>query len=363
MSEIRPRPEREADLLRLLDDELRLRLPRSWQFEVTREPRYGRRRPDALLRIEAPDGTSAQLLVEAKMTLNARDVPDVLRRLGEARDEARGERFEEPLVIGRYIAPRTRAMLAEAGVSYLDATGNLRFQIDRPAIFVAADGADSDPWRGPERETRTLRGRPATRVVRALIDFRPPLGIRELSSRSGASLGSTSRTVDLLDREALVEREGRGTITAVDWPNLLTRWSEDYSFQGSNQVRPVLEPRGLDRLLVKLAEYEGRYAITGALSGRRVSEVATPRTAMIFTSEPGQLADVLGLRDAEGAANVLLARPFDDVVFDRGRIEDDVSYAAYSQTAVDLLGGPGRDPAEGEALIEWMAANEGDWRG
>jgi hypothetical protein len=349
--------------MELLAEELRKRLPRSWEFDLRQEPRDGRWRPDALLRLEAPDGTSAQLLVEAKTTLNARDVPHILGRLDAARSEATAERFARPMVIGRYIAPRPRAMLTEAGASYMDATGNLRLEVDRPAVFLEASGVDSDPWRGPDRETSSLRGRPAARVVRALVDFRPPIGIRELSNRSGASLGSTSRTVDFLDREALVERGGRGTITAVDWRNLLARWSEEYSFQDSNQVRPALEPRGLERLLERLAEYEGRYAITGALSARRVSEVAAPRMATIFTPEPEQLADVLGLRSGEGAANVLLARPFDDVVFDRGRIADHVSYAAYSQTAVDLLGGPGRDPAEGEALIEWMAANEGDWRG
>jgi hypothetical protein len=358
-----PQPKRESDLLRLLDDGLLQRLPSSWRSKVTREPRDGRRRPDALLRLDAPDGTFAELLVEAKMTLNGRDVPDVLARLAQAENSEGNGNFEAPLVIGRYIAPRTREMLTEAGVSYLDATGNLNFRLDRPAIFIATDGANSDPWRGPDRETRSLRGRPASRVARALVDFRPPFGIRDLSGRSGASLGSTSRTVDYLDREALVERDGKGTVVDVDWPALLVHWSKDYSFQGSNQILPALEPRGLDRLLDRLREYEGRYAITGSLSARRVAEVAPSQLATIFTPEPEKFAAALDLRDGESAANVLLANPFDDVVFERERIEHGVSYAAFSQAAGDLLGGPGRDPAAGEALIAWMRANEGDWRG
>jgi hypothetical protein len=362
MTDIGPRPENERDLLDRLTEELEKRLSRSWRFDLTREPRHGRRRADALLQLDAPDGTSAQLLVEAKMTLTARDVPDVLRQLGEAEEAVTGQ-LEAPLVIGRYIAPRTRDLLADQGVSYLDATGNLLLRLDRPAILLQAVGRDSDPWRGPDRETRTLRGKPAARVVRALVDFRPPVGIRELSARSGASLGSTSRMVDFLDREALIERKGRGQVVDVDWPALLSRWSEDYSFRGSNQVRPALEPRGLDRLIDKLAGYKGRYAITGGLSAARVSQMAPTPAAMIYASEPGALIESLDLRDGEGAANVLIARPFDDLVLDRGTVERDVSYAGYSQTAVDLLGGPGRDPSEGEALVAWMASNEGDWRG
>jgi hypothetical protein len=30
--------------------------------------------------------------------------------------------------------------------------------------------------------------------------------------------------------------------------------------------------------------------------------------------------------------------------------------------AVDLLSGPGRNPSEANALLEWMAADESRWR-
>jgi hypothetical protein len=306
------------------------------------------------------------LLVEAKTTLSARDVPAVLSQLAGMR-EAVGlqEELGPPLVVSRYISPRTREMLAEVGASYLDATGNIRIFVDRPAVYLEGIGATSDPWRGPERETRTLRGKPAAKVVRALVDLRPPIRIRELAKRSGASLGSTYRAVDLLDREALLTRDESGGIADVSWQDLLLRWSEDYSFQGSNQIKPALEPRGLDRLAENLRSraLDTPYAVTGSLSARRFSEVATPRLATIFTTAPEQLGEELSLRDAAGAPNVLLARPFDEVVFARTTTQDGVSYAALSQTAVDLLTSPGRGPTEGEALITWMAANEESWRG
>jgi hypothetical protein len=354
------RPNSEADLLDLLVKELERRLPATWRFEFVPQPRYGRARPDALLRLLAPDGTLAQIPVEAKTTLNARDVPNVLNQLQTAAEDPEAA---APLVISRYIAPRPRTMLAEAGASYLDATGNLRIAIERPAVFLEASGASADPWRGPERETRTLRGKPAARVVRALVDTSPPLGIRDLSKRSGASLGSTYRTVDFLDKEALIRRGDRGAVIDVSWADLLGRWSEDYSFRDSNQIRQGLEPRGPERVLERLRGSKAPYAITGALSARRVSEVAPPRAAMIFTPDLDGMAKFLDLRDSGGAANVLLARPFDDVVFERGTEENEIRYSAFSQTAVDLLAGSGRDPAQGEALINWMAANEGDWRG
>jgi hypothetical protein len=50
-------------------------------------------------------------------------------------------------------------------------------------------------------------------------------------------------------------------------------------------------------------------------------------------------------------------------VFERTWEEAGSVFAALSQVAVDCLTGPDRMPSEGEALIEWMAANEQAWRG
>lgn len=41
---------------------------------------------------------------------------------------------------------------------------------------------------------------------------------------------------------------------------------------------------------------------------------------------------------------------------------DDPSPGDVSQVAVDLLTGPGRNPGEGVALLDWMEAHESQWR-
>lgn len=359
------KPETREDLLRHLRETLQSRLPSSWVIGLTEEPNYGRSRPDAVLRLQGPDGTERTLLVEAKSSINARDVPVVIAQLEEIRSGFPTEDLGPPIVISRYMAPRTREMLAEADASYVDATGNLRISVDRPAIYLEDRGAKSDPWRGPERETRTLRGKPAAKVVRGLVDFRAPIGIRELASRSGASIGSTYRTVAFLEKEALLTRGEKGNVESVNWRALLLRWSEDYSFQTSNRILPALEPRGMERILKNLKQLKGevRYAVTGALSANRVSQVAPPRLAAILTPEPERLYEDLQLREAAGAPNVLLARPVDEVLLARSEATDGIAYAAFSQTAVDLLTSPGRGPSEAEALMSWMASNEGAWRG
>jgi len=59
---------------------------------------------------------------------------------------------------------------------------------------------------------------------------------------------------------------------------------------------------------------------------------------------------------------VILAEPFDPVVYERNRELDGITYAAPRQNAADLLTSPGRGPSEAEELMEWMARNEDAWR-
>jgi hypothetical protein len=67
-------------------------------------------------------------------------------------------------------------------------------------------------------------------------------------------------------------------------------------------------------------------------------------------------------RERIAEANVALASGKYDVVFDRADAVDGVRFAALSQVAVELLTGPGRNPSEATALLDWMAANESAWR-
>jgi hypothetical protein len=83
---------------------------------------------------------------------------------------------------------------------------------------------------------------------------------------------------------------------------------------------------------------------------------------LIYTNSPAELADRLELRPVETGANVLLMAPSDDVVFTRAIEPEGLRIAAPSQIAADLLNGPGRAPAEAEALLDWMQSNESIWR-
>lgn len=79
--------------------------------------------------------------------------------------------------------------------------------------------------------------------------------------------------------------------------------------------------------------------------------------------DPAAVAEKLNFRPAETGVNVVLAEPFDQVVFERSTSRDGAQVVAPSQLVADLLtGGPGREPSEGNELLSWMRSHEDAWR-
>lgn len=341
-------------LIRECIRELQSRLPPGWSLSG---PISGRATGsiDAVVEVAAPDRRTGLLTLEAKIRLDPKSVPALV---GATRDKhTRGVL----IVVARYLSSSTRARLRESDVGYLDLTGNVRIVIPKPGLYIESQGASEDPDR-EERPARSLRGSKAGRIARALIDRKQPLGVRQLAALTKIDAGYVSRVLAFLDTEALVTRIGRGRMQSVDWPALLRRWAQEAPLEVRGQVRTYLEPRGLAALVARLAKSEERYVVSGGLAAAAFAPNAPARLATVWVRDAAEAATRLGLRPAEAGANVLLVEPGDDDVFDGAAQRDGVWYASPSQVAADLLTSPGRGPAEGEELINWMLANEDTWR-
>ncbi len=269
---------------------------------------------------------------------------------------------EPVLIASPFLSPRTQERLRSRGFAYADLTGNVRLELTEPGLFIEISGARENPEPSP-RDRKSLKGAKAGRLVRALCDFRPPVGLRELAKRAGVHPGYASRVVDFLDREALVTRAPRGPITAVDWRALLNRWSQEYSPFRRRGATMYLAARGIPAVTERLTQLKGqRYAVTGSWAAAGVAPLAPPRLLMVYVDRPREVEQALDLRPADAGANVALFTPFDEVVFERTSVDRGTTIAALSQIAADLMTSPGRGPNEAEALMLWMQENEEAWR-
>ncbi|MGH7804778.1 MAG: hypothetical protein ACREQJ_10550, partial [Candidatus Binatia bacterium] len=200
------------------------------------------------------------------------------------------------------------------------------------------------------------------RVVRALADMQGTWKVRDLAAAAGTSLGSTARTLDFLDREALVRRDKSGTVIAVEWRSMIERWAADYDLASYPRIVRLIEPRGIERIETSLRDADARYVLSGSLAARRRAPYAEPRLAVVYAYDADRMGKRLGVRETDAGANVLIIEPKDDLPFVRTWTDASSVYAALPQVAVDLLSGPGRNPEEGMALLRWMQQFEAQWR-
>ncbi len=358
----------EDQILRAALAELTSRIPSEWEADVQYETVSDRLRVDAVVTITAPDGQSAELYVEAKRSLPLKDIGSIIRQLERVIAGEQPNRqvvAKAPLVVARYLAATVRESLVARRVSYADATGNIRIQLERPALFLRDVGAQKDPWRGPGRPKGNLRGRSAARIVRSLADFRPPYTVPELMKLAGTPSGNTYRAVQFIEEQGLLTREEGGKITDVRWRDLLERWSRDSDFSSMAGMTTCLAPRGLSNFVMELAdlrENAGRYALTGSLAAAKWEPYAPAKSAMIYAERPDELVNLANLRRVDYGANVLIVPVNETAALERTQVFDGVEIVAPSQAAVDLLTSSGRGPEEGRALLDWMERNEYAWR-
>lgn len=349
-----------AAIARIVAASVRERLPDSWKAVETFEPGRDAVHHDLEISLEAPDGRAARLVVEIKQVMERRDVGLIVERSRSMTTRP----TDVPLVAGRYFSASVREALAEQGLSYLDATGNIRIVIDAPAVFISERGEDRDPWR-KGRPRGTLKGEPAARVTRALLDYRRDWSVRELVAASGSSTGAAYRVLEHLEREGLVVKDAN-RYRVTDWERLLRAWSADAAFQTTTRTKAFIEPRGVEAFVRRLAEETMLpVAVTGSMAAREWATYAPAKGVYVYVSSIQEASEQWGLRPNAAAPNVILLEPktVGDVPFvNTVRAQAGYPVAAPPQVAADLLNGPGREPAEGEYLIEWMKANEERWR-
>lgn len=359
----------EEQIRRAATAQLQLRLPRDWNLAVREQDMSQRGRADAVILLAPPSGRTVTLFAETKRSLVTKELSAMANQLAQYTEAAHAEdpsRQVFPLVIARYLSQPQQQWLEERGIAYADATGNLRIALSEPALFLRDVGATKDPWRGPGRPKGNLKGRSAARIVRALVDYRPPYSVPMLMKLAGTPSGNTYRAVDFIQDQGLLVREA-GEIRQVLWRPLLERWAKDYSFSMLVGTNTYLAPRGLLDLVKRLASLDtddehDRYALTGSLAAPQWAAYAPARSAMIYADDPERLAARLDLRSVDAGTNVIIARGAETAAFDRTQRLTDMVIVAPSQAAVDLLTAPGRGPEEGRALLDWMEKDESAWR-
>jgi hypothetical protein len=299
-------------------------------------------------------------LVEAYRRFTPRDVDRVL---GGVSPLVRKVMHDPPIiVVAPWLSPRSRELLTERGLNYLDLTGNVRLKVVRPAVRLRLDGAQHDPS-PPTKSPVRLQGSSINALVRILVDVEPPYRLVELARASGLSNGYVSRALEALHEERLIERAPASKmVTNVDWQGLLRARAEHYNLLDSNQSGSFIARSGPAALYRRLGEHDDSAAVTGSFAAVELVRLVVPTQLALYVSDADDFARRYELMPAQQGANVVLLRAADKSQLDRPRQVADKLHVGVSQLAIDLLAGNGRLPEEGEAVLDWMAGHPAGWQ-
>lgn len=295
----------------------------------------------------------------------ARFIPrDVDRVWGGSHPLMRRVVRDPSVVIAPWLSPRSRKLLRERGLNYLDLTGNALVRVPRPALYLRLDGAQQDP-NPPAKRPVLLRGAGVNALVRTLADYVPPYKLVDLAAASGLSNGYVSRVLEALTDDRLIRRDVRTrAVTEVDWRQLLVTRAQNYSLFESNRSRTYVARSGTNALLRALGEAGADQAVvTGSFAAQEYARVAAPTQLALYVPAFEAFAQHHDLIPATQGANVVLLIAADGSQLDRSRMfADGTCHVGLSQLVLDCLAGNGRLPEEGAALLDWMADNTAAWR-
>lgn len=363
---------REGDLLTQGKAALEALLGPEWQLALRREPARsgsGDSRVDATLQVKSDDGVYVDMMVEVKRRVTPKEVLDGV--LPMAQLVRRVNRYTRMLVISPWISPLAQETLRDNGIDYLDLTGNVSVRVPRPAIVIHTQGAHRAPagHRVPSKKP-ALTGPKAGRLVRLLADVAPPYRATDLARYSKLSLAYVSRLLDTLEDQLLIQRNGK-VVAWVNWQRLLRARAAQTELLRTTPVTGMLAPNGVGQVIKQLkgmpTDYGREVLVTGSHAARAVAPLAVGGQLMLYVRDNPEDVDLvtseLGLMEgAQEGADVLLLRAQDLSVWQRPLWHAGLWHVGPSQLVLDCLSGPGRMPAEGEKVLEFLTAHEQSWR-
>lgn len=253
-----------------------------------------------------------------------------------------------PIVVAPYISPEGQRICREAGVGFVDLSGNVLLQFD--SVFI--ERSRKDLPRGEKVRRRRFFAPKSSRILRVLLE-NPNVewSLTRLSKEAQVGIKTAHAVVNGLDEKGYVRKQRAAT--ALRKPaELLDLWAENYNVQVNLRRTYYTFVRSLREFLVKLHRTAGNgYALT-LHSGASLVAPFVRHTDVHFywQGSPEKLASKLDLRPVETGGTIHILTPYDEGVFYHVQKIDRLQIVSNIQLYLDLIHYPARGKEQAEFL-------------
>jgi hypothetical protein len=316
---------------------------------------------DLLAELKAGDDPWT-LVAECKSLGQPREVRSATLQLDQYL-AALSDRSRYGIVLAPFISEESARICTDAGVGYLDLSGNARLSFDR--VFIESRAPENALKR--KRELKSLFSPKSLRILRVMLTGRlRPWKVTELAEAARVSLGQVSNV-----RRQLLSQEwatvGDGGIELTRPEDLLTDWQTQGRRPSSSAQGRQVELFTLDRpgeFESKLAKasisLKRRCALTEMAAAARMAPMVRYLRTRAYVDSIEAVSAAIGIKPVETGANVVLIEPADDGVFYDLRNVGGVFSVCPVQVYADLPTGGGRYEEAADTLLQQVIQKE--WR-
>lgn len=295
------------------------------------------------------NGYEKTLLVE----LSALGTP---KRIRSAVNQLRVFLGNEPglygIVVAPYISNRSAQICKDAGVGYIDLSGNFWVAFD--SYFLSRENM---PNQYPFETSLTRLYAPKTeRVLRVLLTYPyRKWKTKELAEEADVSLGMITHIRRRLEEEEWVNKHSVGfSLSGAD--ALLADWVEHYDFDNHEQIGfYTLEPLSeVEQKINQICLDSGiDFAVTGFSAANRLAPMVKGQKSTIYIGqELEEIGKKAGLKPVDSGANLDLIQPYDAGVFWNRSTVQGVQIATPVQIYLDLRQRRGRGDEAADFLFQ-----------
>ena len=316
---------------------------------------------DLRIQLAGTLGKSWEIQVEAKSSGFPKQVSGAVFELKRAAGNTLGGRKIYSAFAAPYISPEAAKLCREAGIGYLDLSGNCHLSFG--SVHIHVEGKPNQYK--PKREQGNLFSPKASRVLHILLQG--PLKawkVVDLAQASGSSLGTISTVRKELLKQLWAEDSELGVkITKPD--AVLDAWAKADNWKRRTTVREYsVLVQDKDEVARKLKElFRGQeFAFTqwyGALlrSPHTVSEVVTLYVREF--AENDLIQKELLARQVDGGGTLRLVEPKDEGVFIGKHDLDGLPVVSDIQLYLDLIDAGMRGDEAARELRNWSEFSGG----
>jgi hypothetical protein len=246
------------------------------------------------------------------------------------------------VIVAPYISPKSAAICREAGIGYVDLSGNCYIVFQQ--VFISRENMGNQfPFK---TSLSSMYSPKSERILRVLLSY-PYQSWKaiDLAKEAQVSLGMITHVSKKLREEEWLKKTSAG-FCLTQPEKLLEDWTNNYTIK-RNILNNFYALMSLQDVEIEIAETCGKlnipYALTGFSACNRLAPMVRGQRGMIYVSRDiGLVAEKAGLKSVESGANIILIQPYDEGVFWNAKPIGDVQISDPVQVYLDLKRYAGR---------------------